>query len=270
MNIQTIPRDNLVVRKAFIPKLDALLFFDYPNIEAKLLAFYLAEIGFPSMAEAFRKGLDLHMLTGASIISKDYDELTELYNNGDKEADHVRQVGKKLNFSIIYGGGIPTIMKQLNISAEEALFTLKRYHQTWPGIGWSKRNGSPKPGTLQDWVNIKLEEVGYVKTLWGRHLHPRAPHVGINALCQGCAADLMKWALVSAHKVLSGYESHLVNVVHDELQIDAKRSEIEELVVKIPDAMTFERINSVVPIKPTPDISFGSWADKKPYENVCN
>ena len=268
MNVQNIPRDDKVVKAAFLPKQDALVYFDYPNIEAKLLGFYLETLGHPSMAEAFREGLDLHILTAAGVYGLSYEELLARYEAGDKDADLMRQVGKRLNFSIIYGGGIPTLVAQgVAKDKDEALALLKRYHSTWPGIGWATRNRPANPGTLAYSIGKRLEQRGYITTLWGRHLHPHSGHVAINALCQGCAADLMKWALIQVDRWTKeqGLRSHLVLSVHDELTLDAVREEIPLIVEHVPALMTFAQIEAVVPIKPEPDISFTTWADKTPY-----
>jgi len=51
MNVQNIPRSQKDVKRAFVPKLDAYLFFDYKAIEVRLLAYYLAAaIGDTSLA----------------------------------------------------------------------------------------------------------------------------------------------------------------------------------------------------------------------------
>lgn len=268
MNVQTIPRDDKAVKKGFVPKHDAFLFFDYPNIELKLLAFYLNNIDHPSMAQVFRDGADLHLATAAGLHHIDYAKLEEEYvpNSGNR-ADLWRQEAKRVNFSIVYGGGIPTLVSQLGISREDALSLLINYHNTWPGIGWQTRMRPADSGTLAWWIDKRIKERGYITTLWGRHLHPHSPHVALNALCQGCAADLMKWALVNVNRWLKaeGLTSHLVNVVHDELALDCVTEEIPLLVEKIPGLMTWDRIEQVVPIRPEPDISTTTWAGKEPY-----
>lgn len=264
MNIQTIPRDDKVVKAAFVPKLDAFLFADYPNIELKLLAFYLEAIGHPSMAETFRKGADLHKETAAGIFNKPYDDVT----------DGERQIGKRLNFSIVYGGGVPTLVDQLGITREEALELLKAYHGQWPGIGWESKRRAADPGTLIASIKTQLAEReqregrGYITTLYGRHLHPRSMHAALNNLCQGCAADLMKWAMVRVHRMLDaeGMRSHIVNMVHDELMLDCDSDELHVLTQMVPEWMTDPRIEAVVPIRPEPEISHTTWADKAPLE----
>jgi DNA polymerase I len=272
VNVQNIPRDDKVVKAAFQPKLDALLYFDYPNIEAKLLAWYLDSLGHPDMAEAFHDGLDLHILTAAGVFGLSYDDLLARFEAGDKEADLMRQVGKRLNFSIIYGGGIPTLVAQgVAKDSKEALDLLRKYHGTWPGIGWASKTRKADQGTLAYHIDKRLQQRGYITTLWGRHLHPHSGHVAINALCQGCAADLMKWALIQVHRYLTAhkFQSHLVLSVHDELALDAVQEEIPTLVKVVPDLMTFAAVEAVVPIRPDPDISWTTWADKTPYKEAA-
>lgn len=289
MNVQNIPREDSVVKSAFCPKLDAFLYFDFPNIEAKLLAYYLNALNHCEMAAAFRgEGvarlgfeagveLDLHILTAAGVYDIPYGELLARYKAGDKEADLMRQVGKRLNFSIIFGGGVPTLLKQgVAKTGAEAMKLLRGYHATWPGIGWASKAKPANPGTFgwhlkQTMVKRALlagdPDRGYVKTLWGRHLHPPSDHVLINHLVQGCAADLMKWSLINVRRYLKteGFESHLVNTVHDELQIDCRSIEIPEIVRHVPTLMTYDLIEAVVPITPEPDISTTTWAEKKPH-----
>lgn len=256
MNVQTLPRKDKVVKKAFVPKLDAFLFADYPNIELKLLAFYLESIGFPSMAEAFRAGADLHRESAAGIYGLPADQLD----------DEQRQVGKTLNFSIVYGGGVPTLIEQgVAADGKAAMQLLRGYHNRWPGIGWESKRRPADHGTLIDGIKSRINERGYITTLYGRHLHPRSMHSALNALCQGCAADLMKWAMVRTDDSLKHYgmRSHIVNMVHDELILDCAADELPALVQSLPQWMTDDRIEAVVPIVPEPEVSTTTWADKE-------
>lgn len=248
-----------MVKAAFVPKLDALLFCDYPNIELKLLAFYLESIGWPSMADVFRNGADLHLETAAGILNKPAAQLS----------DEERQIGKTLNFSIVYGGGIPTLIAQgVAESPQEALALLRAYHGTWPGIGWESKRKPASPGTLIAGIKNRVEDRGYITTLYGRHLHPRSMHSALNALCQGCAADLMKWAMLAVNDSLRHYgmRSHIVNMVHDELILDCTAEELPVLAASVPQWMTDQRIEAVVPIVPEPEVSWTTWADKAPME----
>ncbi len=259
VNIQTLPRGDKVVKAAFVPKFEggAFILADYPNIELKLLAFYLESIGFPSMGKVFREGADLHTQTAAGILGIPYDQV----------ADEQRQIGKKLNFSIVYGGGVPTLIAQLGLTPADALELLRSYHATWPGIGWDSKRRPADAGTLIATIKARIAERGYITTLYGRHLHPKAMHAALNNLCQGCAADLMKWAMVRTYDALQegGFQSHIINMVHDELVLDCHPDEVDAVAALLPEWMTDDRIEAVVPIKPSCDVSYTTLADKTAY-----
>lgn len=241
-NTQNVPRSLKVVKQGFIPKLDAFLFSDYSSVEVRLLAFYLASIGDESIADEFKKGLDPHVET-AKMLFPD----TEI---GDEQ----RQIAKTLNFAIIYGGGTPTIMRQLGSSYQESRTLLRSFHEARPGIA--------ELGTK---IKAVYADRGYIKTLWGRRLRPQDDHKALNALIQGCAADLMRDALVKVHHILGEpwYESHLVNVVHDELQLDIRMDELDSIIQWLPEQMRDGRIHEVVPIEVSMEISQTNWAEKE-------
>jgi DNA polymerase-1 len=244
MNIQNIPRTQKDVKYAFTPKLDAFLFFDYKAIEVRLLAYYLARaINDTTLAEEISSGMDPHLVTAQG-----------LYNKPDV-TDEERQVGKTLNFSIIYGGGTPTIMRQLNVDYKEARRLLNAYHDTRPGIK-----------NLTNNIGQALKERGYIISLYGRRLHVQEEHKALNALIQGSAADLMRDAVVRVHKTLhKQYASHIVNIVHDEIIIDADKNERDTLVKIVPSLMGNPIIEEHVPIEVDCEISYTNWAEKEEY-----
>lgn len=261
MNIQNIPRSDKTIKTAFVPKLDAFMFCDYPSIELKILAWYLDSMGWASMAEKFRAGADLHRASAAGIFGIPEDAVT----------DEQRQVGKVLNFSVCYGGGTRTLIRQgVARDYPEAMTILRAFHSTWPGIGWETKRQPAVPGTLIHAIKHRMAQRGYITTLYGRRLHPLEMHAALNRLCQGCAADLMKWAMVRVYDGLreSGYKSHMVNTVHDEIMLDCADAEVtDNLHEDVPNWMTDPMLEDVVPIKPGVEVSRTTWADKEPLTN---
>jgi len=243
MNVQNIPRTQKDVKRAFIPKLDAFLFFDYKAIEVRLLAYYLTiGVGDTSLRDEIEAGLDPHLQTAIGVFGK------------SDISDEERQAGKTLNFSIIYGGGTPTIMRQLGVDYTKAKKMLRAYHDTRPGI--KKLNAS---------IAEVLERRGYIINSHGRRLHVQESHKALNALIQGSAADLMREAVVKVHNFLHDRESHIVNIIHDEIMLDCNHSELDILTYTIPDLMRNERINEVVSIDVDCEYSETNWADKEAY-----
>lgn len=243
MNFQNLPRKDKVVKRAFKPKLDALLFFDYSQIEFLLLAYYCAKLGDDSMVRVMKEGNDLHTETAIGALRL----------SGPPE-DWQRQLGKQINYSLIYGGGKPAIRRYANCSWHEAGQILDGFHARWPGVG-----------LVQARINDTLDTRGYIKTLAGRHLHPRSRHSALNTLIQGGAAELKRWAVVKVHSYLRPFESHLVLEVHDELIVDATDTEVPFLAEQIPGFMDYEPVSRIIQIETDCEWTHTNWAEKQPY-----
>lgn len=268
MNFQNIPRGEKVIKRAFQPKLDALAFFDYSQIEYRLLAYYLAEqLDETRMAEAFKAGLDPHAETAKLI----FDAIGQDYS--DPLTDKERQFGKTGNFSIVYAGGTPTIIRQLTREGIPCDYPLAKT------ILDAIKEQMPEVTALNESIYETLDARGYIRTLWGRHLRPNkalwekqgkrsAYRVMLNSLIQGCAADLMRYAMREVHKGLreNGCAAHIVNTVHDEIQIDSPEDELDFLAENVPQWMRYTLVHEVVPILTDMEVSYTSWADKEKYE----
>ena len=232
------------MKRAFVPKQDAFVFFDYKAIEVRMLAFYLVVgISDTSLRDEINAGLDPHYETAKGLFNK------------DSITDEERQVGKTLNFSIIYGGGTPTIMRQLGVDYPEAKRLLKAYHATRPGIN-----------LLRTAIDRTLADRGYIINSHGRHLHVEDSHKALNALIQGSAADIMREAVVNVHKYLTNKKTHIVNIIHDEIMLDVSLDEMDDIVYNVPDLMKPDKINDIMPIEVDCEWSKTSWAEKEAYE----
>lgn len=263
MNFQNIPRKDKVVKRAFVPKQDVLLFFDYSQIEFVLLAYFCAKLGDNSMVDVLARGDDLHKETAIGGLGI----------TGDEVEDWQRQLGKQINYSLIYGGAQPAIRRYADCSWERAGEILAGFHHRWPGVRM-----------LQERINDTLDQRGYIRTPWGRHLHPRSRHSALNTLIQGSAADLLRSSMVKVHKWLQKpydplwvagpmecdpgpwkWESHLVLTVHDELMVDAPEWEVPHMVAKLPKLMDYAPISKVIQIETEVEWTKTNWAEKEPY-----
>lgn len=253
MNFQNIPRKDKVVKRGLIPKLDAFVIFDYSQIEYRFFAYFLAkQLGDYSWADNFKKGIDPHEATARLMLGLPPEHTVTEWE---------RQVGKTGNFSILFAGGVPTLMRQLDCDKKKAAYLLKQLRESMPGLG-----------SLNEVIEETVRERGYLITPWGRHLHPDhtvhkadAERKMLNALIQGSAADLLKHATIVVHNNLLSHTCHIVNIVHDELTLDSRKEQIDYLVENVPTWMGDERIHSVVPIEVDVSVSFTNWGDKEEY-----
>lgn len=223
-NIQNIPirtEEGRIIRTAFIPSLasDYLVSADYSQIELRILA---SLSNCRAMKEAFNEGIDLHALTAAKVYNVELENVTK----------EMRRVAKAVNFGIVYGMSDWGLAEQLHIAPSEASKFIKKYFEIYPEI--------------KDYLNSCIEETkktGYTLTLYHRRrympeinsanaaLRKFSERAAMNAPIQGTAADIMKIAMIQVQKKMDelGLESKIVAQVHDELIIDTKANELEEM-----------------------------------------
>jgi DNA polymerase-1 len=233
-NLQNIPireERGRKLRKLFVASDENHLFFssDYSQIELRLMAHLSQD---ENMLEAFNKfSLDIHTATAAKIFKVSESDVTR----------EMRAKAKTANFGIIYGISAFGLSQRLNISRTEAKELIDNYFATFPGVK-----------TFMDKCIQIAREKEYVETIFGRRrylpdINSRnavvrgfAERNAINAPIQGSAADIIKLAMVN---VLTRFntkklESKMILQVHDELNFDVLKSEIEMLKEIVVQEMT--------------------------------
>jgi DNA polymerase I len=141
----------------------------------------------------------------------------------------VRRRAKAINFGIVYGISAFGLATQLGIGRSEADDYIRKYFQRFPGI--------------RDYMEATKEYArkhGYVETLFGRRVHIReiqsknsawrggAERAAINAPIQGCAADIIKRAMIRMPEALAkkNLAAKMLLQVHDELVFEAPDAEV--------------------------------------------
>lgn len=225
-NLQNIPiRMELgrLIRKVFLPK-EGCVFVDadYSQIELRVLAHMSGD---ESLIQAYREAKDIHRATASQVFHIPFEEVTDLQ----------RRNAKAVNFGIVYGISSFGLSQDLSISKKEAADYIERYFETYPKIK-----------AFLDSLVEEAKEKGYSVTLYGRRRpvpelsssnfmqRSFGERVAMNAPIQGTAADIIKIAMIRVHDRMQreGLESRLLLQVHDELLIEAKKSELE-IVQKI-------------------------------------
>ena len=228
-NLQNIPvRMELgrEIRKVFVAK-EGCTFVDadYSQIELRILAHMSGD---ERLIEAYREAQDIHAITASQVFHIPLDQVTPLQ----------RRNAKAVNFGIVYGISAFGLSEGLSISRKEAMEYIEKYFETYPGVK-----------KFLDGLVEQAKEQGYVTTLFGRRRpipelkSPRTrafgERVAMNSPIQGTAADIMKIAMVAVDRELRrrNMESRIVLQVHDELLVEARESEAEEVVWILEDKM---------------------------------
>ena len=124
-NLQNIPvRSKLSkkLRQCFVTndgyKLIAL---DYSQIELRILAHYSQD---QNLINAFKNGLDIHLLTASNIFGKPINDVT----------NDERQFAKMINFSLIYGKTVYGLSQELDIDRATAKNYIDSYFAKFPMV----------------------------------------------------------------------------------------------------------------------------------------
>lgn len=254
-NLQNIPiRMELgkMIRKVFHPK-DGFVFVDadYSQIELRVLS-HMSED--ENLIQAFRQGQDIHRSTASLVFHTPFDEVTELQ----------RRNAKAVNFGIVYGISAFGLSRDLGISKKEAGKYIDDYFLAYPRMK-----------SFLDGLVAEGKEAGAVKTMYGR-IRPIpelsssnfmqrqfGERIAMNSPIQGTAADIIKIAMVHVHDRLQkeGLQSRLLLQVHDELLIEAKQEEVEQVEQILQEEME-HAATLAVPL--TIDMHTGyTWYDAK-------
>ena len=254
-NLHNIPvrsEQGKVFRTAFVPRKNCeFLVADYNQIELRCIA-HLAND--PGLIDAFNKNIDIHNVTAANVFGVDADKVTS----------DQRSKAKMISYGLAYGMEAYGLAQRLAIGVSEATEILDAYFAAFPRV--------------KKYMDETVEEArkrGYTETLFGRRRaipelqNPnfRIRQIGerqaMNSGIQGLAADIFKVAIVRLDQALEagGFESRLVLQVHDEVIVEAVRSEHEKVETLVRDSM-MQAAKLAVPLEV--NLAWGdSWASAK-------
>ena len=223
-NLQNIPiRQELgrKLRKAFIAADEnhTLVGADYSQIELRVLA-HLS--GDEVLIEAFNNGDDIHKLTASRVLGVPFDDVSL----------EQRSRAKAVNFGVIYGMSSFGLSEELNISRKEADEYIKEYFRK-----------HEKVKVYMDSRIADCKACGYSETILGRKrmipeigasnfmVRQLGERLAMNTPIQGSAADIIKLAMIGVYRELKEHfpQSRLILQVHDELIIDCRNEDLEEV-----------------------------------------
>jgi DNA polymerase-1 len=221
------------------------LYFDYSQVELRVVAALAQE---QALLDAFTAGTDVHRVTASLMLDVPFEEVT-----GDQ-----RDVGKTMNFALVYGMSSKMLAQRLAVTQERAEELFSAYFATYSAIKvWRDRTieEAVRSGYTTSWLGRRHK-------IWEFESHDRwvfekGERLAGNAPVQGGAADYMKVAMVRQHKALGEAglldKVRLVANVHDSLTWEVDDDLLPfELIEMLDPAVSF-------PLKGFPPIT-ADWA----------
>eukprot|EP00775_Hariotina_reticulata_P003591 gene3591-3856_t len=252
-NMQNVPQHEARARefrKAFKPSPGCLLVAaDYSQMELRVLAQLSGDV---ALRQDFAAGRDVHEATARQLLEKQPE---------DAVTPAERQLGKKINFGVVYGLGARKLAEELDMTQAQAKMFLDRFLALHPEMAafmtHSTRGAVAKGYTQSELGRRRLFRFqgGRLRQFFGQDLQQVPDLSGLkklanrddahvlrqagNAPVQGTSADILKVAMVELHRRLtpSPYNCRLLLTVHDEVLLEVPQQHWPTLEADIKSIM---------------------------------
>jgi DNA polymerase-1 len=244
-NIQQVPHA-VEYRRCFSghPAGRKLVIADYSQIELRILAEFSGDRGF---IDAFNSGADLHRVTAAQVFNVPPDQVSK----------DQRDFAKRLNFGVVYGIGAQRFSMLTGSSLGEAENILRKYFATYRQLDTYLHEAANRA------VRDRQARTGSGRLVRFRYDEQDRQQIsmtkrnGKNTPIQGTSADILKRALRLLKDELRDTNAQIVNIIHDEIVVEADATEAESVAQKVERAMCAagEEYLKTVPVKVETEIA---------------
>ena len=176
-----------------------LVGYDAASLELRILAHYIGNPEYNEKITSKDKSQDAHTLAARAAGSDD------------------RDLGKTINYALIYGAGDAKLGDIIGGSPEEGRNLRENLYREIPGLG-----------NLVDKAKSAARR-GYIITLDGRKLYLRNRVSPLNTLIQGGGAVFMKTVAVHLDELTEGLDAKKVIDMHDEAQWECHPADVDAL-----------------------------------------
>ena len=244
-NIQQVPH-TIEYRRCFsgYPEGRKLIIADYSQIELRILAEFSGDRGF---MEAFNSGADLHRVTAAQVFNAPLDQVTK----------DQRDFAKRLNFGVVYGIGAQRFAMMTGLTVPDAESVLRRYFATYRQLDSYLRDAANRAVSERQARTASGRLVRFRYDENDRQQISMTQRNGKNTPIQGTSADILKRALKLLKEELSGTNARIVNIIHDEIVVEADAGEAQAVAEKVERLMCAagQEYLKTVPIKVETEIA---------------
>jgi len=244
-NIQQVPH-SLEYRRCFsgYPDGRKLIIADYSQIELRILAEFSGDRGF---IEAFNSGADLHRVTAAQVFNASLDQVTK----------EQRDFAKRLNFGVVYGIGAQRFAMMTGLTVPDAENVLRRYFGTYRQLDTYLREAANRAVSERQARTASGRLVRFRYDENDRQQISMTQRNGKNTPIQGTSADILKRALRLLKDELSETNARIVNIIHDEIVVEADADEAQDVAEKVERTMCVagEEYLKTVPVKVETEIA---------------
>jgi DNA polymerase-1 len=247
--LQTLPKGDDTVRRAFLPKDDdhVIITSDLDQVEFRMFATLSQD---PNLIQLF--------LRSDATGSDPFTEIgREVYQDPSMvKSDKRRSLIKGVVYGRLYGAGVSKQALTAGVPEEQMRAVSNAFDERYPGMQrfqkFVEQTGSAR---------LEAEGQGYVHTWTGRRIPCDEDRVYtlVNYLIQGGAAEVFKSNLVKLDQ--ADLTDLLIVPVHDEIVLNAPREDAEEIKQLVRKCMTTTE-GWAVPLTADVDGPLENWGAK--------
>lgn len=237
-NLQNIPAGSAFRACFRAPPGRKLITADYVGAELRIIAEASRD---PVFIETLSRGGDLHSIVASQIFHRPVSKT---------ENPELRARAKAINFGLAYGMGAQGLANRIDLPLGEAEALLERYFRAFPRIR-EYLNASAR-GALERGSSVTMSGRRFWFLDMRREGRDEATQLRVakNMPIQGANADITKLAMARVVRALrqERLDAQLVNMVHDELLVEASAGvaeRVREVVIREMVAAGAEVIRSV-------------------------
>ena len=247
--LQTLPKGDATVRRAFIPKDDdhVIITSDLDQVEFRMFASLSGDENLISLFHrADAEGSDPFTEIGRQVYQ----------DPSMQKSDKRRNLIKGVVYGRLYGAGVAKQAITAGVPREQMQAVSDSFDSNYPGMALFQRQIS----NLGE-ERLTTEGQGYVKTWTGRRVpcDDNRTYSLVNYLIQGGAAEVFKSNLVKLDQ--ADLTDYLIVPVHDEIVLQAPRKDAEEIKQLVRECMTTTE-GWAVPLTADADGPLETWGDK--------
>lgn len=247
--LQTLPKGDDVVRRAFLPKDDGhvIITSDLDQVEFRMFATLSQDENLISLFNrADAEGSDPFTEIGRQVYQ----------DPSMEKSDKRRGLIKGVVYGRLYGAGVAKQALTAGVPKENMQAVSDSFDINYPGMALFQRQ-------INDVGQRRFREEGqgYVYTWTGRRVpcDDDRTYTLVNYLIQGGAAEIFKSNLVKLDQ--ADLTDHLIVPVHDEIVLQAPKEDAEEIKQLVRKCMTTKEGWSV-PLTADVDGPLSNWGEK--------
>lgn len=247
--LQTLPKGDDVVRRAFIPKDEdhVIITSDLDQVEFRMFATLSKD----------QNLIDLFLRADAEGSDPFTEIGRQVYQDPNmQKSDKRRGLIKGVVYGRLYGAGVAKQAITAGVPREQMQAVSDSFDSNYPGMAAFQRQVN-EVGQRR----YQTEGQGYVHTWTGRRIpcDEDRTYTLVNYLIQGGAAEIFKSNLIKLDQ--ANLTDYLIVPVHDEIVLQAPRSEAEEVKRAVVECMTTTE-GWDVPLTADADGPLENWGEK--------